>query len=156
MEEQEQLRRVLYHAEHAECLTYFSIEGKFDPDQITAYLRIALEQVRRIGDRRPNGEPAKTALWRFGSVSGRSTDIDGQMKETIRNLLPKEGLLRQIKLQYNASLVLTVVPIVRYDEPVPSLAPSLAVMRFCLETGTELSIDLYVSCPDDLTADTCG
>ncbi len=152
MEEQEQLRRVLYHAEHAECLTYFTIEGKFDPDQITTYLRTAPEQVRRIGDSRPNGEPAKTALWRFGSVSGTGTDIDMQMKETIRALIPKEGLLRQIKLQYNASLVLTVVPIVRYDEPAPALAPSLAVMRFCLETGTELVINLYVSCPDDLAA----
>ena len=151
MEEQEQLRRVLYHAEHAECLTYFSIEGKFDPDQITSYLRIAPEQVRRIGDRRANGEPAKTALWRFGSVTGTGTAIDRQMKETIRVLLPKAGLLRQIKLQYDAKLLLSVVPIVRYDEPAPALAPSLAVMRFCMETGTEMVIDLYVSCPDELT-----
>ena len=74
------------------------------------------------------------------------------MMETIRPLLAKEALLRQIKLQYDASLVLCVVPIVRYDESTPELAPSLAVMRFCLETGTELVIDLYVSCPDDLTA----
>jgi hypothetical protein len=149
---EERLKRVLYHAEHAECLTYFEIEGKFDPDSITAYLRIAPERVRRIGDLRANGQPSKTASWRFGSVSGRETDTAAQMMETIRPLLAKEALLRQIKLQYDASLVLCVVPIVRYDESTPELAPSLAVMRFCLETGTELVIDLYVSCPDDLTA----
>ena len=85
------------------------------------------------------------------SVTGTGTDIDLQMKETIRVLLPKAGLLRQIKLQYDAKLLLSVVPIVRYDEPAPALAPSLAVMRFCMETGTEMVIDLYVSCPDELT-----
>ncbi len=150
---EEQLKRVLYHTEHTECLTYFEISGKFDPDQITAYLRIAPERVRRIGDPRPNGKTAETAGWRFGSITDRGTDTAKQMMETVQPLLAKEALLRQIKLQYDARLVLCVVPLVRYDEPVPELAPSLAVMRFCLETGTELIIDLYVSCPDHLTGE---
>ena len=52
------------------------------------------------------------------------------------------------------ALALAVIrPLVRYDEPVPALAPSLSVMRFCLETGTELVINLYVSCPDHLTGE---
>ena len=60
-------------------------------------------------------------------------------------------LLRKIKLTYDARLWLIVVPLVRFDEPVPMLAPSLAVMRFCMETGTEIDIDLYVGCPDEMT-----
>ena len=150
---EEQVKRVLYHTEHTECLTYFEISGKFDPDRITAYLRIAPERVRRIGDPRPNGKTAETASWRFGSITDRSTDTAKQMMETVQPLLAKEALLRQIKLQYDAKLMLCVVPLVRYDEPVPALAPSLSVMRFCLETGTELVINLYVSCPDHLTGE---
>ena len=153
MKEKEQQKRVLYHTAHTDCLTYFEITGKFDPDQITAYLRIAPERVRRIGDPRPNGQTPQTASWRFGSITSRETDTAGLMMETVRPLLAKEALLRQIKLQYDARLVLCAVPLVRYDEPVPSLAPSLSVMRFCLETGTELVIDLYVSCPDHLTGE---
>jgi len=152
LEEQEKQQRVLYHAEHTECLTYFEITGDFDPDQITSYLRIAPERVRRIGDERQNGRSTEKAAWRFGSVAETDTDTDKQMMETIRPLLGKAGLLRQLKLQYDARLVLNVVPIVRYDEPVPTLSPSLAVMRFCMETGTEIKINLYVSCPDEMTS----
>lgn len=150
MPEQEEMQRVLYHTEHNACMTYFSIRGKFNPDEITAYLRVAPEQVRRIGEPLPNGKKRDIAYWRFGTVVGTDCDINKQMLETIKALLPKEDLLRKIKLTYDAALTLEVVPIVRYDEPTPCLAPSLAVMRFCLETGTELDIDLYVGCPDDL------
>ena len=148
---EEQLQRVYYHTEHTECLTYFEIIGKFDPDQITAFLRVVPERVRRIGDKLPNGTTREFASWRFGSISSDDPDISAQMMQTIKPLLAKEDLLRRIKLQYDAKLTLEIVPIVRYDEPAPCLAPSLSVMRFCLETGTEIDIDLYVSCPDDLT-----
>ena len=73
------------------------------------------------------------------------------MMQTIDPLLTKADLLRKIKLTYDARLMLIVVPLVRYDEPTPMLAPSPAVMRFCMETGTEIDIDLYVACPDEMT-----
>ncbi len=43
---------------------------------------------------------------------------------------------------------LVVVPKARFDEPAPSLAPSKEVIRFCYETDTDITIDLYVCCPD--------
>lgn len=146
------MKQVYYHAEHNECLTYFTITGKFNPDDITRELRVLPESVRRMGEPRRNGTVSETAVWRFGTCTGLHPDISLQMMRTIRPLLPKSDLLRKIKLIYDAKLTLTVVPLVRYDEPAPKLAPSLAVMRFCLETGTELDIDLYVSCPDEIAS----
>ena len=144
------MKRVYYHAEHNECLTYFTITGQFDPDEITRQLRMLPEAVRRIGEPSRSGAKSDHAVWRFGTQTGTTPDIANQMMRTIKPLLPKADLLRKIKLIYDAKLTLEVVPLVRYDEPAPMLAPSLAVMRFCIETGTELDIDLYVSCPDEV------
>lgn len=146
-----EMRRVYYHAEHTECMTYFRITGNFDPDQITKYLRLTPEQIHRIGDVRKNGTTYDYASWRFGTVVSQRLDIANQMMQTVEPLLTKADLLRKIKLTYDARLLLEVVPLVRYDEPTPLLAPSLAVMRFCVETGTEIDIDLYVGCPDEMT-----
>lgn len=145
------MRRVYYHAEQTECMTYFRIVGKFDPDLITNYLRLVPEQIHRIGDARKNGTTYDTASWRFGTVVSHRLDTANQMMQTIEPLLTKTDLLRKIKLIYDARLLLEVVPLVRFDEPAPMLAPSLAVMRFCVETGTEIDIDLYVGCPDEMT-----
>ena len=145
------LKRVYYHTEHTECMTYFRITGNFDPDVITEYLRLVPEQIHRVGELRPNGTSYGEAVWRFGTVKSERLDTANQMMQTIDPLLTKADLLRKIKLTYVALLWLIVVPLVRYDEPVPMLAPSLAVMRFCMETGTEIDIDLYVGCPDEMT-----
>lgn len=144
------LQRVYYHAEHTECMTYYQITGNFDPDELTKYLRLNPESVKRIGDARRSGTTYDYAVWRFGTVKSHRLDTANQMMQTIEPLLTKADLLRKIKLTYDARLVLHVVPLVRYDEPAPLLAPSLAVMRFCVETGTEIDTDLYVGCPDDL------
>ncbi len=146
-----ELQRVYYHTEETQCMTYFRIAGNFDPDDITKYLRLVPESVQRIGDVRPNGVPYDYATWRYGTVKSRRLDTANQMMQTIDDLLTKADLLRKIKLTYDASLTLEVVPLVRYDEPTPMLAPSPAVMRFCMETGTEIDIDLYVACPDEMT-----
>ncbi len=146
-----ELQRVYYHAEQTQCMTYYRIAGNFDPDDITKYLRLAPESVRRIGDVRSNGVPYDYASWRFGTVKSHRLDTANQMMQTIDELITKADLLRKIKLTYDASLTLVVVPLVRYDEPTPMLAPSPAVMRFCMETGTEIDIDLYVACPDEMT-----
>ena len=145
-----ELQRVYYHAERTECMTYFTITGKFDPDEISKFMRLAPESVRRIGDVRANGVPYDLAQWRFGTVKSHRLDTANQMMQTIDPLLTKADLLRKIKLTYDAQLLLVVVPLVRYDEPTPMLAPSPAVMRFCMETGTEINIDLYVACPDEM------
>ncbi len=145
-----ELQRVYYHTERTECMTYFQITGNFDPDTITQYLRLTPESVKRIGDMRRNGITYDYAVWRFGTVKSHRLDTANQMMQTVEPLLTKADLLRKIKLTYDARLVLVVVPLVRYDEPTPLLAPSLAVMRFCVETGTEINIDLYVGCPDDM------
>lgn len=151
MNEERKPKRVYYHTPHTSCLTYFEIRGEFDPDRATEMLRLAPERIRRIGDRRPGGKVQETALWRYGSCIEYEHDAAKQMQMTIAALVPKADLLRKIRLTNRVSMTLRVVPMVRYDEPPPDLAPSMQVMRFCLETGTELKIDLYVSCPDDFT-----
>ena len=154
MDVPENMQRVYYHAEETQCMTYFRIVGNFDPDHITRYLRLVPEQVHRIGEARANGTTYGEASWRFGTVKSHRLDTANQMMQTIEPLLTKADLLRKIKLAYDARLWLEVVPLVRWDEPAPMLAPSLAVMRFCVETGTEIDVDLYVGCPDDLIGGT--
>ena len=151
MMEERKPKRVYYHTPRTGCLTYFEIRGEFDPDRVTELLRLAPERIRRIGDRSPRGKTQETALWRYGSCIEYEHDSAKQMQETIRALVPKADLLRKIRLTNRVTMTLRVVPMVRFDEPPPNPAPSMQVMRFCLETGTELKIDLYVSCPDDFT-----
>ncbi|MBQ5335125.1 MAG: DUF4279 domain-containing protein [Oscillospiraceae bacterium] len=153
MKDDRKPKRVYYHTPHTGCLTYFEIRGVFDPDQVTELLRLAPERIRRIGDRRGDGKKHETAIWRYGSCIEYEKDTAKQMQMTIAALVPKADLLRKIRLMNRVSMTLKVVPMVRFDEPSPSLAPSMQVMRFCLETGTDLKIDLYVSCPDHFTED---
>lgn len=142
---------VFYHTPRTSCLTYFEIRGEFDPDHVTELLRMAPERIQRIGDKRPNGSQHTEAVWRYGSCIDYHGKVSEQMRMTIAPLVPKADLLRKIRLMNRVTMKLMVVPMVRYDEPSPELAPSMQVMRFCLETGTELKIDLYISCPDDFT-----
>lgn len=149
MEEQRHSGHVFYHTPHTSCLTYFEIRGKFDPDHVTELLRMTPERIQRMEDKRPDGTPYDEAIWRYGSCIDYDGKASGQMLQTISALIPKADLLRKIRLMNRVSMTLQVVPMVRYDEKPPQLAPSMQVMRFCLETGTDLNIDLYVSCPDD-------
>ncbi len=66
------------------------------------------------------------------------------MKKTITSLIPKVDILQEIRRRYDVRFYLEVVPTLVYDEITPSLAPSLEVMKFCLDTQTEMDIDLYM------------
>lgn len=66
------------------------------------------------------------------------------MRETIKDLLPLKEELIKIKNEFDAYLVLEVVPEIYPGESSPCLAPSRDVIEFLYETGTEIDIDLYV------------
>ncbi len=75
------------------------------------------------------------------------------MKETIAPLIPKIDILQDIRRQYDVSFYLEVVPTLVYGETTPCLAPSLEIMKFCLDTQTEIDIVLYVDIPDHFDTD---
>lgn len=125
------------------CYTYFRIVGDFDPDAVTALLGIRPDRTRKKGDLRRNGTKYAESAWECGRCADYSGDVDCQMRRTIAPLTAKIEQLREIRRTCGVSMFLEVVPTVAPDEPTPCLAPSLAVMQFCCDTGTELDIDLY-------------
>ena len=126
------------------CYTYFRIAGDLDPDAVTDMLGIEPGKTHRIGDLRANGTEYDFALWCGCRCDDYDIVTDVQMRKTIAPLLPKKDILWEIKRRFDVCFYLEVVPTVSAgDEQTPCLAPSLDVMRFCCDTGTEMSIDLY-------------
>lgn len=147
-----ELKRFLYHAEHTHCYTYFSIRGDFDPDAVTALLGLTPDETTKAGEPRyfrgvSRGTYAFSS-WDFGRCDEYDVIVENQMRKTIAPLLDKVELLKKIKRENDVFFSLVVVPTIRYDEPVPVVAPSLDVMQFCCDTGTEFDLDMYLSCPD--------
>lgn len=58
---------------------------------------------------------------------------------------------RQVQLEGGTDVYfgLVIIPTVRHDESTPTLSLSMEVMKWCVETGTSIDIDLYVSCPEE-------
>ena len=141
--------RIYSHCEHTNCYTYFCISGDFNPDIITELLGLIPDKSWKIGDTRPGGKSKYDfANWHFGTCKEYDIIVENQMLKTITPLLSKVNILREIKRKFDVCFTLEVVPTVRFDESTPCLAPSIQVMQFCCDTGTEIDIDLYVSCPD--------
>ena len=143
------MERILTHCEHTDCYTYFCIKGNFDPDEISEMLGLVPNDFHKIGDKRNDGTSFDFALWEFGRCDSYEILVENQMIKTVLPLISKTDVLLQIKQRFNVSFTQEVVSTVRFDEPTPCLAPSLEVMKFCCDTGTDLDIDLSVSCPDD-------
>ena len=128
------------------CRTYFRITGDFDTAEITDMLGLQPEAAWKKGDLRTNGTAYDFSAWKFGSCREYDIETAVQMEKTIAPLLSKTEILKEIARLYDVSFTLEVVPtICTADESPPCLAPSLKVMRFCCETGTELDIDLYLT-----------
>ena len=125
------------------CYTYFRIAGSFEPDTVTKLLGIMPETSHEIGTLRPNGSRYDFAQWTCGRCDAYDIEISEMMRNTIRMLRNKTEILRQIKAQFDVSMYIEIVPTLCSDESVPILAPSMDIMRFCVESGTELDIDLY-------------
>ena len=144
------LERIYSHCEHTNCYTYFRIVGDFDPDTISELLGLTPDESWKIGDRMKWANlKYDFASWHFGTCKEYDVRVENQMLKTITPLLSKVDVLREIKQKFDVRFFLEVVPTVRFDESTPSLSPSMQVMQFCCDTGTEMDIDLYVSCPDD-------
>ncbi len=145
----ENLERLCYHTEQTQCYTYFQITGDFDPNLITVLLNLPPEKAWKIGDTRNDGSKYDFACWRFGTCGEYDVLVDNQMRKTITPLLMKTDILKKIKQDFDVQFSLNIVLTVRFDEPAPCLAPSLEIMQFCCDTGTEMDIDLYISAPDE-------
>lgn len=144
------IEKIYSHCEHTNCYTYFRITGNFNPDTISELLGLTPDKSWKIGDTRKNGKSKYDfACWHFGTCEEYEVLVENQMLKTIKPLLSKVEILRNIKRQFDVHFTLEVVPTVRFDESSLSLAPSIQVMQFCCDTGTEIDIDLYISCPDD-------
>lgn len=126
------------------CYTYFRITGNFDPDTISELLGLTPERSWKIGDKHKSGHIYDFSSWQFGTCDEYDVYVEEQMRKTITPLLSKISILKEIKQKYDAAFFLEVVPTVASSESTPCLAPSLEVMQFCCDTGTQIDIDLYL------------
>lgn len=134
------------NSEHTNCYTYFRITGDFDSDIISDLLCLMPRNSWKIGDIRKNGRKYEFASWEFGTCKEYDVEVANQMYKTIAPLLSKVDILKEIKRKFNVNFTLEVVPTIIYNETTPCLAPSMKIMKFCCDTGTEIDIDLYVEC----------
>lgn len=145
----EDMQRLIYKVETVGCYTYFSITGDFNTKEIIAKLGMTPYDSIVKGEGRRSGKGVYTfSSLKFGLCKEYDGMVEKQMFETIRPFMDKVEVLKQIKKMGDIEFTLAIVPYVRYDEPTPCLAPSMEVMKFCVETDTNIDIDLYVGCPD--------
>ena len=142
----DKFKSVCSQSEHTSCYTYFRMTGDFDPDVISELLGLVPESSWKRGDARKDGKSQYDfSFWQFGTCWDYDVAVENQMLKTITPLLDKVEVLREIKARFAVDFTLEIVPTVRADETTPCLAPSMQVMRFCCDTGTEIDIDLYVA-----------
>lgn len=147
-----EFERVHTHTTHNRCKTYFAIEGDFDPEEISSVLQLVPFEYHKKGEKKiiAKGNYSKS-LWSYGLCDDYDFETSIMMSETLEGLWDKKEEL--IKIRHSHSdvvFLLMVVPVIRFDESTPTLAPTMAIMKWCVDTGTEIVYDLYVSSPDDL------
>ena len=126
------------------CYTYFTIVGKFDPDEISAILNLQPEKSQKIGDLRRDGTEYDFAAWEIGKNQDYDPIVTKQMEKTISVLQDKIPQLNEIREKYAVEFFLEVVPEIYAGGINPCLAPSLDVIDFCHATRTQIDVDMYV------------
>ncbi len=118
--------------------------GGFDPDEITNRLGIQPVHTKKLGEPLAPGCGSSTfSEWAACQQIAPAMDAGSQCASIVQTLAPHISTLREIKNEYNVRYYLMVVPHV-YSEVAPALDFDSDVIRFCHETETEISVDLYV------------
>ncbi|MGN0600250.1 MAG: DUF4279 domain-containing protein [Oscillospiraceae bacterium] len=102
------------------------------------------ERSWKIGDLRRNGTKYDFALWEIGRCTEYDIEVENQMRKTISLLQDKISLLDQIRIEYDVTMTLEIVPTIYVGNTNPCLAPPLDVIDFCHATRTKIDIDMYV------------
>ena len=126
------------------CYTYFTIVGKFDPDEVSVQLNLEPERKVKIGEVRRDGSAHDEAHWEIGRCAEYDVEVGNQMRKTIAPLLSVIPQLCKLREERELSFYLEIVPTLYANEIQPCLAPPLDVIDFCHATRTEIDIDLYV------------
>ena len=136
----------VWQNERNSCYTYFRITGDFEPDEISNLLGLSPSESWRIGDLTRGGRSRYDfASWEYGRCEEYDVIVANQMMMTIRDLVTKVDILRDIKRRYSVDFSLEVVPSICAGEINPCLAPNREEIEFCYLTKTDMDIDLYVS-----------
>ena len=141
------LERIKYYTKHTKCKTYFTITGSFNVDDVTSILNLKPYESWNINDSRKTGAGNYTfSRWSYGLCEDYNVETYKMMEETLQDLFDKKEELQRIKDEFeDIYFGLVVVPTVKDDESVPTLSPSMEIMKWCAETETNIDYDLYVS-----------
>ncbi|MDH6366491.1 MULTISPECIES: DUF4279 domain-containing protein [unclassified Breznakia] len=133
-----------------QCYTYFSICGDFNPDTITDILQLEPSKRRDRNELRKDGHPFGFSLWEYGRVNEYNINNEDQLLTTIKDLIPKTDILKEIHEKYDVTLYLEIVPILYPDEITPSFTLGKEIIDFCHITGTCIDMDLYINEKDKI------
>ena len=144
------LKRIQYYSEHTKCETYFTITGDFLVDDVTSIIKLQPFNSWNKGDKRTAGNGEYTfSRWSYGLCDNYDVETSNMVNLTLKDLFDKKEELNMIKEKYaDVYFGLVIIPTVRHDESTPTLSLSMEAMKWCVETGTNIDIDLYVSCPE--------
>lgn len=146
--------------EKTSCYSYFSIcssgeirvdvgfiaadKSYFNPDDITAKLGIEPFETRRMGASRKNGYGHYPfSDWACCKQCEPAMDAEEQCRKIVRELHTLIPQLQEIKKEYNVDYSIIIVPHI-YNEANPILGFDSEIIEFCYQTGTEISVDMYI------------
>ena len=116
----------------------------FDPDDITAKLGIAPFDKKKMGALRKNGYGHYPfSNWACCRQDEPALDAEEQCRRIVRLLRPFIPHLQEIKKEYNVDYSIIIVPHICNEEN-PVLGFDSEIIEFCYETGTEISVDMYI------------
>lgn len=134
-----------YAKEKTSCYTYFTIDGDFNPDEVTKLLGLNPFNKFSIGEDRPGGKSKYDfARWSYGYNDDYDGLVEKQLIETIKDLKPHIGTLNEIKSKYNVLFSLEIVPEMLVDDVHPAICLNKEIIEFCYLTQTKIDIDMYI------------
>ncbi|HEY9061124.1 MAG TPA: DUF4279 domain-containing protein [Pseudobacteroides sp.] len=127
------------------CMTYFTIIGDINLDEVSSILGIKNTGGHSIGEKKKHGPGLYDwAAWQYGTGYIETLLADEQAEIVVAPLLSKVDELLLIKERYDCWFILMQVPKIENGNT-PALGFKKDVIEFCAKTGTEIQIDLYAN-----------
>ena len=126
---------------------YFALDGDdFDPDEVTKFLGIEPNSIKRKGSRIPGKVPANNS-WQLCTeqVVDEYIDIYEMSTEIVRQLIPLQDLIVQAIKKFNLSPRFQVVLWFSVDskQSTPAIGFEKEIVEFLGRIGAFIDIDTY-------------
>ncbi len=131
--------------------TSFCIVGNFDPEEVTAKLRLSPSKSWKINDRIESkkfqfdaGARRTFSLWNYGHNESYNGDISRQIKLTINDLKPKVPYIKEILSNNDCKAYIEVVCDATAGDITPDFSVDSEIIDFCKLIGATINVDLNI------------